>query len=300
MSEGHRFQGGWGFLGLEEAPAEAGAWVLPVPYEATTTCGAGAREGPAAIIAASREVELYDPELECEPSSAGIRTLPPLEPVSSSPADMVASIESCVTDLLGGEPSPGVLAVLGGEHTISVGVARGVKASRGELVTVQLDAHADLRESYRGSPYSHACTSRRLLEAGPVVQLGVRSLSRGEEEFRRSCDSLTTFFAREVLSETRSVLDELGRLVEGKRVFLTIDLDVLDPSIMPATGTPEPGGLSWEVLMRVVGTVCRGARELPAFDVVELAPIPAMKAPDFLAAKLVYRTIGLALRGRNG
>jgi agmatinase len=189
-----------------------------------------------------------------------------------------------------------MLAVLGGEHTVSVGVVRGLARGKGatDLVAVQIDAHADLRDEYEGSPYSHACAARRLLDTCPVFQIGIRNISAAEESFRRQSDRVRTFFAEESL-EGPELLEELGKFVRGKQVFLTIDLDGLDPSIMPAVGTPEPGGLSWARTLEVVRVVCRESAAVPVFDVTELAPIPGIIGPDFLAAKLVYKIMSLAL-----
>lgn len=300
MREAASDQNPWNFLGLPEelaTPTRARAWVLPIPYEGTTSYGAGTRNGPAAIIAASRQVEWFDREFDCEPVSRfGVHTMNSLGLVHRSPEAMVQAIEGTVATILSGSPTPDVLAVLGGEHTISVGVVRGLARARGaaDLVAVQIDAHADLRDEYEGSPYSHACAARRVLETCPVFQIGIRNLSAGEESFRRQSDRVRTFFAEESL-EGPKLLEELGKFVRGKQVFLTIDLDGLDPSIMPAVGTPEPGGLSWARTLEVVRVVCRESAAVPVFDVVELAPIPGFVSPDFLAAKLVYKNLSLAL-----
>jgi agmatinase len=271
-----------------------------VPYEATTSYGAGTRDGPAAIVAASRQVEWFDRQLACEPvTSIGIHTMDPLAPVVSSPEAMVQAVEETVAGVMTGTPAPRLLAVLGGEHTISVGVARGLAraAGKGTLVAVQIDAHADLRDEYEGSPYSHACAARRILETCPVFQIGIRNLSADEDEFRRGCKRLRTFFAEEC--DGQAMLEKLARFIRGKTAFLTIDLDGLDPSIMPAVGTPEPGGLSWERVLEIAQVVCQRSGRLAVFDVVELAPIPGMRGPDFLAAKLVYKVISLAKVGRK-
>ncbi len=306
----------WNFLGLPEelaTAARARVWVLPIPYEGTTSYGAGTRHGPAAIIAASRQVELFDREFDCEPAVwFGVHAMSPLGLIHRSPEAMVEVIEAAVAGVLSGDKGktseqreapvpvssrvPDVLAVLGGEHTISVGVVRGLARAKGaaDLVAVQIDAHADLRDEYDHTPYSHACAARRIVETCPVFQIGVRNISAAEEQFRRQSSRITTFFAEESL-EGPELLEDLGRFVRGKQVFLTIDLDGLDPSIMPAVGTPEPGGLSWARTLEVVRVVCRESARVPVFDVVELAPIPGLTGPDFLAAKLVYKIMALAL-----
>jgi agmatinase len=296
-----RFGPPWNFLGLPDelaAPDRARAWVLPIPYESTTSYGAGTRNGPAAIIAASRQVELFDREFDCEPSGGiGFHTLPPVGLVHRSPEAMVESIRTAVAGIRAGSPRPKLLMVLGGEHSVSPGVARGLAASaqKEDLVCVQIDAHADLRESYEESPNSHACAARRILEVCPVFQIAIRNISEGEERFRRGCDAVTTYFAEDVHADPAGMLEALAGFVKGKSVFLTIDLDGLDPSIMPAVGTPEPGGIGWELTLEVARTICRQAARVPAFDIVELAPIPGMIGPDFLAAKLAYKIASLAL-----
>jgi agmatinase len=275
-------------------------------------------------------VELFDREFDCEPAARfGVHTMSPLGLVHRSPEAMVDAIGSAVADVLqgsgfrvqGSEPAatPNLLAVLGGEHTISVGVVRGLARARGadDLVAVQIDAHADLRDQYEGSPYSHACAARRILETCPVFQIGIRNISDAEERFRRQSSRVRTVFAEEAMGEVGGrwnmvggdptchlppttcdlpFLRELAQFVRGKTVYLTIDLDGLDPSIMPAVGTPEPGGLSWGRTLEVVRVVCREAAKLPVFDLVELAPIPGLLAPDFLAAKLAYKIMALACR----
>ncbi|MBU1692852.1 MAG: agmatinase [Verrucomicrobia bacterium] len=302
MTDSNLFQPAWNFLGLPDeltAPARARAWILPIPYEGTTSYGAGTRDGPAAIIAASRQVELFDREFDCEPAmKIGIHTMDPLALEHRSPEAMGAAIEEAVAGILTGAPAPEQLVVLGGEHSISGGVARGMaRAGLKDFVTVHVDAHADLRQEYEGTPYSHACAARRIVEVSPIFQIGIRNLSEGEERFRQGTDRVKTVFAEEALAG-RAWLKDLAAFVKGKTVYFTIDLDGLDPSIMPAVGTPEPGGLSWADVLDVARVVCREAAIVPVFDVVELAPIPAMKGPDFLAAKLVHKIIALSLFNR--
>jgi agmatinase len=292
------------FLGLDSAFSAfetSRVLVMPIPYEATVTYSGGTRYGPRAILHASTQVELYDRDFHSEPAlSFSVHTLPHLAPIVAGPAAMVDSIAAAVAQYA----ATGKLVVgLGGEHTISVGFARGLAQVYGTpLLTVQIDAHADLRDSYEGSPYSHACVGRRLLELGPVVQLGVRSLSMEEATFielqEKGIDRvglalytcpLRVFFAEDIHAGT-SYLTALAQWVEGRKVFLTIDVDAFDPALVPATGTPEPGGLSWTQVLDIVRTVARRA-QVVGFDVVELAPQPGMHAADFLVAKLVYKTM---------
>jgi len=303
MSESGLYQPPWNFLGLDEKLADrnrARVWILPIPYESTTSYGAGTREGPSAIIAASRQVEQFDREFDCEPAERlGFHTLPPFGPLHRSPQAMVEAVAAGVDELLSGSPGPELLAILGGEHSISAGVARGLAkhAPEGQLVAVQIDAHADLRDQYEGCPYSHACAARRILDTCPVFQIGIRNISLGEEEFRRNWPRVTTVFAEEIAAG-RPFLDELAAFVRGRWVYLTIDLDGLDPSIMPAVGTPEPDGLSWADTLDIVRVLVRQAARVPVFDVVELAPIAGLRSPDFLAARLVYKVASLVLLGQ--
>ncbi|MDI6775246.1 MAG: agmatinase family protein [Verrucomicrobiota bacterium] len=300
MSKPTLFQSPWNFLALPAEladPGRARAWVLPVPYDGTTCYGAGTRNGPAAIIAASRQVERFDREFGGEPGlEFGVHTMASLRVVHSSPAEMEDRVIRAVFGALSGSPAPDVLAVLGGEHSISAGAVRGLVKARPELdvVAVQIDAHADLATEYDGSAYSHACAAWRIQEVCPVFLIGVRSLSAAENKFLRRGMRVRAVFAEETTPGGRWLKD-LARFVKGRDVFLTIDADGLDPSIMPAVGTPEPGGLSWETTLKVARTICRSARSVPVFDLTELSPIGGLTAPDFLCARLVYKILSLSL-----
>jgi agmatinase len=285
------------FLGLppENSDFDSSAvLVLSVPFDATTSYKGGAKAGPRAIIEASTQVELYDREFDSEPAlEYGVHTLPALAPDLHSPELTVAAIEDAVASLASGK----LLCVLGGEHTVSVGVARGLHKVFGDFVTVQLDAHADLRESYEGTPYSHACAMRRIADFSHVIQFGIRSIDVAEAEFIRENSSLVTTFFADDMRHDRSYLTDLAEKVRGQQVFLTVDLDAFDPSIIPATGTPEPGGLLWYDVLEIIRTIVANANVI-AFDVVELAPIPGLHAPDFTAAKLVYKIMNLVMGKR--
>jgi agmatinase len=287
------------FLGLDDEYSDydrSAALLLPIPYEATVSYGQGTREGPRAIINASRQVELYDRELDDEPALRhGIHTLPALAPAGAGPEAMVDAIAACAAEHLA---TGKVLFGLGGEHTVSAGIARALVAQHGPIVMVQIDAHSDLRDEYEGTPYSHACVARRVLDMGAtVVQLGIRSVCREEVEvIAAERERLRVFFAEDV--HAGGHLAELERLVRDRTVFLTIDVDGLDPSIMPATGTPEPNGLSWNQALDMVRVVARSSR-VAAIDCVELAPIAGSHASEFAAAKLVYKTLSLVLAGRR-
>lgn len=284
------------FLGLDEeysAYQRSQVVVLPIGYEGTVSYGQGTREGPRAIINASRQVELYDRELDEEVAlRVGVHTLPALAPVITGPSGMVDAVaEAAEEQLRAGK----LLIGLGGEHTISSGIARAVQAVHGDFVMVQIDAHSDLRDEYEGSRFSHACISRRVLDLGAtVIQFGIRSICREEIDLIRSeTERLNVFFAEDVHAGNHLV--PLAEAVRGKTVFLTIDLDGFDPAFVPATGTPEPNGLSWTQGLEIIRTVVREAN-LVAIDCVELAPIPGHHASDFFAAKLLYKTIGMVMK----
>lgn len=285
------------FLGLpdEAAAAEkAGVVVLPIPYEATVSYGQGTAGGPAAILVASRQVELYDREFDAEPAMQyGIHTLPALElPAAAEPA-LAAIAEAAAGAAAGGK----LVVGLGGEHTVSVGFGRGLLAAGlGPFTVVQIDAHADLRDSYEGTPYSHACIARRLLEDArveQVLQLGIRSVCTEEVEYARAHpERVRIWYAEEVhAGEWREEL--ISRLV-GRRVYLTIDVDGLDPALVSATGTPEPDGLTWGEALDILRTVAKTAA-VAAIDCVELAPYPGQHASDFAVAKLLYKAISYAM-----
>ena len=287
------------FLALEGPAATfeaARVLILPIPLEATVSWGAGTADGPRAIIAASQQVELYDREHDEECALAyGIHTLPALYP-SDDPAVAVAESAAAVAEAA----ATGRLVVaLGGEHTISAGVNHGLlEALGGPLTVVQLDAHSDLRASYDGTPFSHACVARRILEdprVEQVLQLGVRSVDAEEVAFARASDGrVRTWYAEAV--HDGGWREEFVARVRGRRVHLTIDVDGLDPALVPATGTPEPDGLSWREALEIVATT--GAEgSIIGIDCVELAPQPGLHHADFAVAKLLYKTITYALNG---
>ena len=289
------------FLGLEEeysAAARASVLVLPLPFEATVSYGGGAAAGPAATIAGSQQVELYDREHECEPALAyGVHTLPAAK-LPDEPAVAVETIRAAVASAA----RTGKLVVgLGGEHTVSVGVGRGLlDALGGPLTVVQLDAHSDLRDEYEGTPYSHACIARRLLDAPEieqVLQLGIRSVCPEEVAFVRAHPDRARVWYAEAVHDG-SWRDEFIARVRGKRVFLTIDVDGLDPSVVPATGTPEPDGLTWSEALDILRTLTAHATVV-GMDCVELAPAPGLHMADFAVAKLVYKAISYVMMGKT-
>lgn len=294
----HDWEPPFNFLGLsadESAWSDASIVILPVPLEATTSWGAGTRDGPAAILEASRYVELYDEELEAEPAVAGICTLPAVDLPRGNVEAALRALRALYEDLLRVAKTRWVVA-LGGEHSISWAPAV-VWADRldGALSVLQLDAHSDLRPSYHGTPWSHACVMRRILEGAPDVRataVGVRAQTAGEAEFMRA-RGVTTVFSHQMREE-----DWIDRVLDGlgEDVYLTFDVDFFDPAIVPATGTPEPAGGDWWSAMELLRRVFRERRVVGA-DVVELAPRRGQEASAFLAAKLVYKLIGLHVTG---
>jgi agmatinase len=263
--------------------------ILPVPYGSTGSGRAGCREGPRAIIDASEEMELYDLDLEREPYRVGIHTLAEVMPHTGDPQAMVERVEEIVGELLDGGK---FVVTLGGEHTLAVGAVRAYKRRIADLSVLALDAHADLRQEYLGTPYNHACVLRRILDDGcSLVQVGLRSATREEHELirRRELAFFSPSAYRALAGGPREVVFRLS-----DDVYVTIDLDVFDPSQMAAVGTPEPGGLLWDEVVGLLAAVARG-KHIVGFDVTELAPRLGPFANAQLAARLVYRLIGLAV-----
>jgi agmatinase len=289
-----------GFLDLPEElqdPRRAWVHVLPVPYEASVSYEQGTREGPAAIIAASHEVELYDADLDAEPClDWGVHTLPALRADWVAPEAMMAATADAAESIL---QAGKFLLALGGEHSISAGLVRGVRRAVSEPLTiVQIDAHADLRDTFRGSAYSHACAMRRILDEnpGPLVQIGIRSYSGEEAAFIRENRGRITLWSPDLIRAEGSVgfHHQLRASLSGRKIYLTIDVDGMDPSVVPATGTPEPDGLGWLLTCDILRTVA-SAGKVAAMDCVELAPRPGLHASEFSVAKLLYKALTFIL-----
>ena len=276
------------FLGLPHRFADyatARFAVLPVPYEATTTYGSGTREGPRAIISASQQVELYDEELGRESFRAGIATLDPLEPDARGPAEMQARVYAAARKVA---RDGKFLLSLGGEHSITGALVRAAKARSRKLSVLQIDAHADLRDSYQGTPWSHASVMRRVRDLGvPVVGVGIRNYSAEEARFLRQ--SGQPIFTSRMCHESPTWIEEAAAKLTGD-VYVTIDIDGFDPAYAPGTGTPEPGGLDWRQVTSLLRRVCK-QRHVVGADIVEVRPIPPGHQTEYLAARLAYKII---------
>ncbi|PKN24832.1 MAG: agmatinase [Deltaproteobacteria bacterium HGW-Deltaproteobacteria-22] len=278
----------YGFMGVPRVDSPE-IVLLPVPYDSTTSYRPGSRDAPAAIIEASRNMETYDEALDVDVADLPIGTLEPLMPRMAGPQAMGEAIEAAVAHHL---EAGRMVVTLGGEHSVTIGAARAYAARFPGLQFLHIDAHADLREEYEGTPENHACVARRLVDLGPLVEVGIRSLSAPEMDFVRA-RNLRIFWAREILEAGPEwVSAVVGALDPAAPLYVTLDVDVLDPSIMAATGTPEPGGLLYHHLTRLLQAVFTG-RRVVGFDVVELMPIPGMIAPDFLVSRLLLRMLAL-------
>jgi agmatinase len=283
------------FGGIEHPfndPDNAKIIVIPVPYDLTTTYITGTRKGPQAILEASKYMELYDEELLKETYRVGIYTSQPIPVEEEQPEAMLQMVSE---SLASGSNTDRLQVLLGGEHSISLAPIQELLKVYPAMSVLQLDAHADLRKTYEGTPYNHACIGRRISERCPLVQAGVRSLSKEEADFKEYSQVLTVS-ALDFKNRKHSWDDILNGLTND--VYLTLDLDVLDPSIMPSVGTPEPGGLDWYEIVGFLKMLSERKR-IVAFDVVELSPQPTTIAPDFLAAKLTYRIMGYIAESRG-
>ena len=278
------------FGGLREEHSQyatSRAVIFPVPLERTTSYEHGTRNGPAAILAASRNMELYDEELETEPyKEIGIHTLPAIDTADGTLNEVITEIFTAQLGLLEDDK---FTVSLGGEHSLTPPLVSATAKKFKNLSVLQIDAHADLRDEYQGNPASHACAMRRVVEVCPAVQVGIRSLSVEEAQ---AIPHLRTsvYWAKDIArapmkSWIAKVLADLS-----PNVYLTIDLDGFDPAFVPATGTPEPGGLDWMQVTSLIRAVA-DHKKIVGMDVVELLPQPGDHASDFLAAKLVYKCL---------
>ncbi|MDY6844872.1 MAG: agmatinase [Thermodesulfobacteriota bacterium] len=283
------------FLGIQHDRAQfekSPFVIMQIPYDHTTSYKSGARYGPKAIIDASHHLEEFDEELELEISEhINIYTHAPLEINELDPCKIILDIKSFAEIVFKNKKIP---VLLGGEHTITLGNIFSAKTYFDPFTLLYCDAHSDLRDIYNGTQYNHACVSKRALDNGiHIVQVGIRSLSKDEHELIKK-NRISVYYANKLKNEKDWIENITPELKE--KVYISIDLDCLDPSIMPSVGTPEPGGMSWEYLTAMLRYICEN-REIIGFDVVELSPINGIVAPNFLAAKLVYKLIGYISKG---
>ncbi len=285
------------FLGLDETgqdPASADVLIQPIPYDATTSFQPGTRFGPEAVLQASQQVELWDEELSWEPFSRyTCLTLSDIPVNHGGPERMVRDIRERI------EPYHKIrklVVALGGEHSISFPIVQSLQEMYPGLAVCFLDAHGDLREEWEGSRFSHACVLRRIAELDlPIFHLGLRSFSREEADFIRDNPRIRTYSSREILLE-----DGLSRLARdlvdsgAKNIYLSLDVDVIDPGLLPGTGTPEPGGLSWYFLLEAIQIINRQGT-IRGLDLTELMPISGSKQSEFIAAKLIFKILSALL-----
>ncbi|MFG0313313.1 MAG: agmatinase [Phycisphaerales bacterium] len=278
-----------GFLDIpdEHTHTSSHVQIIPVPYDATSTYRKGADKGPQAMIDASAQIEWYDIETDAEHLRQGIHTQSPVLCAAKDPIELAPLVRSRVAEALRNNQLP---VVLGGEHSVSIGAIEATAEHCDRFSVLQIDAHGDTRDTYHVSTHNHACVMARAREHASIVQVGIRAI---DSEELTHMDRDRVYFGHEVDLWTRSHdLSWMDRVIDQLEdtVYLTIDLDAFDPSILPSTGTPEPGGMDWFTINELVRRVAR-ARKVVAFDVVELCPNPDQHASDFIAAKLVYRVM---------
>ena len=265
--------------------------IIPVPYDSTTSFRSGSRDGPEAMITASYGLEDYDFELELDVSEIGIHTTGAIEPHMAGPGPMTERIKSVVGDYL---TMGKTIGLLGGEHSITIGSVQAHVEAYPDLSVLYLDAHADLRNEYMGTPYGHASAARRAYECCPIALAGIRSMCQEEHDFIRENNIPVWYWDPNPLNSLwESILDSLSG-----SVYVSVDLDVLDPALMPAVGTPEPGGLAWPQLVSLLGKVA-DSRRIVGFDVCELSPADGPPACSYTAAKLVYKLVAYACGNKN-
>ncbi|GCE49343.1 agmatinase [Thermosporothrix hazakensis] len=266
-------------------PDKAKVIIIPAPLEYSVCYMKGTARGPEAILEASGQMELYDEELDCCPTDIGVHTRAPLDYSGMDHAAALKATGDAVREVLQRGQFP---FTLGGEHSLSAPVIQAVHEHYPDLTVVHIDAHGDLRDTYEGTPLSHACIERRVVDMGiPLLEIGIRSFSPEEVAFMKTRPNVSIVWAYEIARGTAQIPWE--RL--GKHTYITLDLDAFDPAAMPAVGTPEPGGLSWYQVLDLVREVCRRSTVV-GMDVVELCPMPNQAHAEFLAARLVHKMLG--------
>lgn len=259
-----------------------------IPYDGTSTWGKGADKGFDILIEASENMELYDIETDSEVYKKGIHILPPVIE-QSSPEEVYKTVYNKTQELL---KTGKFLSFLGGEHSISIGIIDAFAEKHEDLTVLQLDAHADLRKSYLDSEFNHACAMHRASKNTNLIQVGIRSMDICEKEYM---NNNKCFFAENIYSQTDWMQQSIDTMTDN--VYISIDLDVFDPSVMPATGTPEPGGLDWNTVINYLKKVFK-TKNVVGFDIVEFAPIEDLKAPGFLVSKLYYKLLSYKFHGK--
>jgi len=263
--------------------------ILPVSYDETTTYRPGTRFGPQAIIDSSKYLELYDHELKDEFFSHGIYTLPFIESTKKDPKNIIDKIYKTAVNNIS---KNNVLISIGGEHSITIGLVKAAKNIYNDFSILQFDAHADLRDSLESSKYNHGCVARRNLEVSSTTLIGTRSLSKEEADFIDK-NNVKVFWDKEAINNSKQVLSSLTQ-----NVYISIDVDILDPSIMPATGTPEPNGWLWKELVDFLNIIVDN-KNIVALDITEFSPISNNIAADFSIAKLIYKLIGFISKSKQ-
>jgi agmatinase len=270
------------FRGYEQARAV----ILPIPYEQSTSYLKGTAQAPQAILNAAGQIELFDEKVKVEPFRMGIHVLPFMK-FSPEPEKFISRVE---TEVFSHLKHNKLVIILGGEHTLTVGGVKAAKKLFPNLGVVQIDAHADLRDSYQNNPFSHACAMRRVLDYAPLFQIGIRSLSK--EEFTLIQEKkITTLFGHELSARNLDLF--FAKLPED--IYLTIDLDGFDPAVVPGVGNPEPGGLNWEMTDHILEQISSRSK-IRAFDIVELRPLADEARSEITAARLLYRILGYCAR----
>ncbi len=277
------------FGGFTPKYEEAKIVILPVAYDSTTSYMPGARFGPREIIDASRFLEFYDTEENVEPYFLGIYTLHEMETNKEGPKVVIEEVKKVVKKVIEDGKFP---VIIGGDHSISLGPVLSFYERDIPFTVIQFDAHTDLRDEYEGTRYGHASVARRISEYVNIIQVGIRSTSREEVEFLNTSNNISILKAKEFDLDVLSSL--IGKAEE--HVYITLDVDVFDPSIIPSVGTPEPGGLNFQEISDALKVITE-KKKVIGFDVVELAPIPYLVHPNFTIAKLIYRLIGFIFRG---
>lgn len=273
------------FAGIEEKYAtyeNAKTLLQSIPYDGTSTWGKGADRGFEAFLDAAENMEIYDIETDSEVYKKGVHILPPITE-KESPEAVFQAVYDSTKKLL--NQSDKFLTFFGGEHSVSIGIIKAFYEKYPDITIVQLDAHADLRKDYMGSPYNHACAVHDASQHTNLVQIGIRSMDTCEKQY---LNTEKCFFAQDMFYDKNWIEKALKLITE--KVYITIDLDAFDPSILPATGTPEPGGLQWYPTLELLKGICQEKNVL-GFDIVELAPIENHKISEFLAAKLYYKIL---------